>query len=396
MKVQRGVSIHRQPGRPHWFCSFRIFDTEAGRWRWVFRSTRTDKESAAREICRAWHKAALKAGKGELSADVAREIIAQGVSDVFLHANAEKLERVTIRSWCDRWLTSKGIEASEGTHLRYKRVIERFLSFLGKKAGRDLIALSADDVLRFRDREVKERAPATANLGVKVLRVCLGEAVRQSLLSSNPAQRVKVLKLQVESRRRDFTLSEIKRVLKACGDDLEWRGLVLLGLYTGQRLGDLARLTWRAVNLERAEIAFTARKTGRRIVLPLVGPLLDYLALVSAPDNPDALIFPRSSSHKRVGRLSNQFRDILVEAGLVEPRSYKTTTKGRAHARQASEISFHSLRHSAVTLLKASGLSDVFAREIVGHESAAVSRAYTHLSTEDLRNAMQRLPDVTR
>ena len=60
-----------------------------------------------------------------------------------------------------------------------------------------------------------------------------------------------------------------------------------------------------------------------------------------------------------------------------------------------SELSFHSFRHSAVTMLKASGLSDVFAREIVGHESAEISRQYTHLSTDDLRRAMKRLPDVT-
>ena len=38
----------------------------------------------------------------------------------------------------------------------------------------------------------------------------------------------------------------------------------------------------------------------------------------------------------------------------------------------ASESAFHCLRHSAVAMLKASGLSDVFEREIVGHESAAV------------------------
>ncbi len=46
-------------------------------------------------------------------------------------------------------------------------------------------------------------------------------------------------------------------------------------------------------------------------------------------------------------------------------------------------------------MLKASGLSDFIAREIVRHESAAVSRQYSHLSTDDLRNAMKRLPDVT-
>ena len=207
--------------------------------------------------------------------------------------------------------------------------------------------------------------------------------------------RVAALKSSGESKRRAFTLPEIKRVLKACGDDQEWRGLVLFCLYLGQRLGDLAKLTWRAVDSDAGEIAFTARKTGRRIVLPLVQPLIDYLASLPASDNPNAYILARAASAKRTASLSNQFREIMADAGLVEPRSHEATKQGRSYARELSELSFHSLRHSAVTLLKASGLSDVFAREIVGHESAAVSRQYTHLSTDDLRTAMQRLPDVT-
>ena len=36
------------------------------------------------------------------------------------------------------------------------------------------------------------------------------------------------------------------------------------------------------------------------------------------------------------------------------------------------------------------------AREIVGHENSAVSRHYTHLTTDDLRKTMQRLPDVAK
>jgi len=185
--------------------------------------------------------------------------------------------------------------------------------------------------------------------------------------------------------------------LQACSDDHEWRGLVLLGLYLGQRLGDLARLTWRAVDLESGEIAFTARKTGRRIVLPLVQPIAYYLTSLPANDKPNAFIFPHAASAKRTASLSNQFREILVEAGLVEPQpwGHRSTGKGRTGPRTVSEISFHSLRHSAVTMLKAAGVSDFIAREIVGHESAAVSRQYTHLTTDDKRAAMQRLPDVT-
>src|SRR5436190_3814656 len=290
-------SIHRQPGRPYWFCAFSMFDPQTNRSRRVFRSTKTRDKKQALEICRAWHKAALKARNGKLSVDAAREIIARGVSDVFTAANVESLPSASIKSWCETWTEAKAIETEESTHARYKRVIERFTSFLAEaKSKRDLSTLQANDIGRFRDREAKELSRSTANLSVKVLRICLGEAVRQGLLAVNVAVRVKLLKSTAESKRRAFTLGEIKRILRACGNDIEWRGLVLFGLYIGQRLGDLARLTWRSINLETGEIAFTAGKTGRRIVLPLMPPLIDYLSELPSSDNPDAFIFPRSAS----------------------------------------------------------------------------------------------------
>jgi integrase len=324
-------SIHRQPGRPYWFCAFSIFNPETHTSKRVFRSTKTRDKKQAQEICRAWHKAALKARNGKLSVDAAREVIAQGVSDVFTAANVESLESHSIKSWCETWLQAKAIEAGEATHDRYKGIIERFIEFLGTKAGRDLSTLQANDIARFRDRETKERSRATANLSLKVLRVALGEAVRQGLLTVNPAVRVKLLKSTAESKRRAFTLAEIKRILKACGNNVEWRGLILFGLYLGQRLGDLAKLTWRAVDPDSGEIAFTARKTGRRIVLPLVQPLIDYVSALPSSDSPNAYIFPSLAKHKRTASLSNQFREILVEAGLVEPlpRGHKSTGKGR-------------------------------------------------------------------
>jgi len=136
----------------------------------------------------------------------------------------------------------------------------------------------------------------------------------------------------------------------------------------------------------RAAHRAAARPTARRL-----------FDITATERQPERFHFRRAASAKRTASLSNQFREILVEAGLVEPppRGHKSTGKGRNQAREASEISFHSLRHSAVTMLKAAGVSDFIAREIVGHESAAVSRQYTHLTTDDKRAAMQRLPDVT-
>jgi hypothetical protein len=76
-------------------------------------------------------------------------------------------------------------------------------------------------------------------------------------------------------------------------------------------------------DLDTGEVAFTTRKTGRRIVLPLVQPLVAYLSALPASDNPNSFIFPNSATHKRTASLSNQFRDILVAAGLVEARPWR-------------------------------------------------------------------------
>src|ERR1044072_9754969 len=109
-------SIHRQPGRPYWFCAFSIFDPQTLKSKRVFRSTKTRDKKQALEICRAWHKAALKARNGKLSVDAAREVIAQGVSDVFTAAHVEALRSASIASWCETWLHAKAIEAGRRTH----------------------------------------------------------------------------------------------------------------------------------------------------------------------------------------------------------------------------------------------------------------------------------------
>ena len=48
----------------------------------------------------------------------------------------------------------------------------------------------------------------------------------------------------------------------------------------------------------------------------------------------------------------------------------------------------------AKTLLKNAGLSDFIARDIIGHESEASSRNYTHIESETKRRALDSMPNV--
>jgi integrase len=85
----------------------------------------------------------------------------------------------------------------------------------------------------------------------------------------------------------------------------------------------------------------------------------------------------------------------MTRAGVVERRTNKKKGAGRNAPRQSDGLGFHCLRHYCTTALKASGASDVVAREIIGHESAAVSRTYSHIDAATLRAAIDKPPDLT-
>lgn len=391
------ASLHKDPrGRsPFWYCAFNTADGVRR-----FKSTKTTDKRQATQICNTWAKAAALGGK--LSPDKARQVIAQGVADVLM-SSGQTMPSATIRDWCKRWLDSKALEAEPRTRERYETSVRRFLDFLGRKAGDDLDALNVDDVLRFRDAVAKRLSVTSTNMDLKVLRACLYSAQKQDLVDKNVAVKVDTLRHRGGTTRRGFTLEEVRKVLEQCdAAGGEWSGLVLAGLYTGQRLGDVASLTWSQVDLTKRRISFVTAKTGKRLEMAIAKPLADYLERLPSSDDPRDFVFPRSAAlaEKHTGTISTRFYDdVLVSAGLVpaRPKNHAATTgRGRDAKRQQSELSFHSLRHTFTTWLKSSGASNALAQMIVGHDSEVVSRGYTHLAAEDTAEAIAKLPDVTK
>ena len=58
-----------------------------------------------------------------------------------------------------------------------------------------------------------------------------------------------------------------------------------------------------------------------------------------------------------------------------------------------SKFSVHKLRHTAATLMYQYGNVDIRAlQELLGHESIATTEIYTHVSNEQVRDAIERNP----
>lgn len=154
------------------------------------------------------------------------------------------------------------------------------------------------------------------------------------------------------------------------------------------------------VDLAQRELVVTTRKTGRRQVLPLAVPLLRHLESIPASENATEPLFPKACATRGRSQcgsmLSSQFHGILVVAGLAQARPHTNTGKGRDTRREAGGLSFHCLRHTVTSLLKNAGVSDAVARDIIGHNSPAVSASYTHIDMDAKRRAVDKLPDILK
>jgi integrase len=347
----------------------------------------------AERIAQQFEDASREARAGRLTEFQARKVI----SEIYAIANKDSLQSSSIKDFCEAWLKRKELEANERTHERYETAIKHLLGYMKGRASNDVAYLTAKEISGMRDYLAKHLSGNSANYTIKVLRAMLNQARRDGLVQTNEASRVTLIQRLRKFERRPFTLDELKLVLAAAGD--EWRGMILTGLYTGLRLGDIALLTWSNVDLRQQELVVTTQKTGRRQIIPLAAPLLRHFEDMASCDGADAPLFPKAHDLKtrnpHGGPLSNQFYEILVSAGLMPARNFKKTRKGRSSQRQLNEISFHSLRHTATSLLKNAGVSDVIARDIIGHDSAAVSANYTHIDQSTKRDALGKLPDVT-
>ncbi|MHC1764732.1 MAG: tyrosine-type recombinase/integrase [Verrucomicrobiia bacterium] len=435
------ASLHKQPGKPFFFAAFSTADGKRH-----FKSTGTSDRREAEKIATGWTKAAELAAHNALTPDRARKLIESTVGDVLeshvtgslprdvlrdffykagdlvmepgftrerlyglieqtvrqvAKACGQEVPHSSVRDWCHRWLESKALEAEPRTHERYRVAINHFLDFLGTDADKDLSTLRSESVTGFRNSLGKRLAVGSANLELKIVRACLYSALEADLVIKNVAAQVKILKERNKSSRRAFTVNEVRKIVAQCDKaGGEWRGLVLTAVYTGQRMGDVARLTWQQVNIAEGEISFVTEKTGARLEMSLAKPLREWFEAAPASDDPTAFVFPVAASivEKRVGTLSNRFYDeILAPAGLVpaRPKKHAGTGQGRNTKRQIGELSFHSFRHTMTSWLKSAGASNAIAEMIVGHDSPVVSSHYTHLGAEDTVEAISKLPDVT-
>jgi integrase len=266
------ASIVKRPATKYWHAQFR---DSTGRL--LERTTRATNPKRAQRIAEGFELVAQR----QKNAGQLRAAFSELLGETF----GEQFPISTVRSFAETWIQNKGPETRASTLATYRGTVEAFVEFLGKRGDMDLADVTRRHIVDWRNALVaKGLAPRTVNLNIQTLRMFFKSAEVDGYITTNPALLVPLVKNAPGDAvsRQAFTVAQIKALLAVA--DPEWQSLIKFGLYTGQRLGDLARLTWANVDLEREELRLVTSKTGRALTIPLGGPLQAHILDLAHPD----------------------------------------------------------------------------------------------------------------
>ena len=228
-------------------------------------------------------------------------------------------------------------------------------------ARRYIAGIRGVDIARYRDERLRKVTPSTAKRDLVLLGHVFEVARKEwGIHVHNP---VRDIRLPADNRPRDRRLQdgEEARLLTACEQARNpWLlPIVQLALETAMRQGELIRLRWEHIDLNRRTAHLPDTKNGESRTVPLSTTAIRVLRAL-----------PRSLH-------GQAFPGVTTEA---IKRAYI-----RAVRRSSIEdLRFHDLRHEATTRLFEKGLNIMEVASITGHKDLRMLRRYTHLKAEDL------------
>ncbi len=261
--------------------------------------------------------------------------------------------------------------AKETTQKTKSSVINNLYRYLGNY---QLDKLSSFVIEKFRiERKEKDQVKdGTINDDIAALNHILNTAIRDGILDKNPCKDVKRLKVS-QTRDRILSESEIALILEQTqGKD---KLMILVSLFTGLRLNDVLRLTWKDIDFAKGIITITQSKTGKLVSIPLSDYLAEELTRYGSGVQEGRIFESRDISCLIVKMYSGHFSALFKRLGI-------------------HDFTFHNLRHSFSSLLQGElGVGAVVVQGMTGHSSLGMLQKYSHTGLDNKKRAIGALTD---
>ncbi|MEW8145805.1 MAG: tyrosine-type recombinase/integrase [Candidatus Thiodiazotropha endolucinida] len=238
-----------------------------------------------------------------------------------------------------------------------------------------LDTLTTREIESFHSSLKTERAPATANRYLALIKRMLNLAVEWGYIDKNPAQHIKLFKENNE--RTDWLNNEqIKSFLTACSEysDPYIAALFSFLLYTGARLGEALNAQWSSIDIDRGMWHIPEAKSGKGRYVPLAPQAIHLLeALEQQEGNP--FVF--------CGRVKGQ---ALVNVA-------KPWKRIKAAANLPDHFRIHDLRHTFASWGVSHGIDLYHIQALLGHSSSQMTQRYSHLAEDGIKASVKQISE---
>jgi integrase len=242
----------------------------------------------------------------------------------------------------------------------------------GNKEPHEIMPLEID---RLRLRILKDKAPQTLKNTLALMRRLINFGMKRRYCRdlSFHLEMPKVNNLKTE----DLSPEQLAALLAAINEDhdIQAGNLMKLALCTGLRKGEMFKLKWEDIDLERGFIHLRDPKSGRDQTIPLNQAARELLA--NHPRGDSAFVFPGRGGKQRT-EIRRPIDRIRKAAEL--PKDFRP---------------LHGLRHTYASMLASSGQVDLYTLgKLLTHKSAAMTQRYAHLRDDTLRRASDLAGDL--
>jgi len=313
--------------------------------------------------------------------------------------SAERSRSSTLGGFLNKRYRDWSTEHRKDSVENIKRIERNFSNLFA----RPLSEINSWVIEKWRTERLKSGiSKVTVNRDVSALKGVISKAVEWEIIPYSPLAKVKPLKVQSLGKVRyltDIEETSLKKNLNARDMKIinerascnEWRRawgyellpnllgckyadhltpIVLLGLNTGLRKGELFDLSWSDINLKIKTLTVQGEtsKSGETRYIPLNADAVSILKQWREQNTSAGYVFPAKDG-KRLRSIQTSWENVIKDSKIKNFR-------------------FHDLRHSFASKLVMKGVPLNTVRELLGHGDLKTTLRYAHLAPDHKADAV--------
>ena len=307
----------------------------------------------------------------------------------FKRSTGEELKQTGIEALPEKL---EGIKPDRGNPVWWKwrqKVVGDFVAWARREKIRhvlDVTPAAAKKYLLLQYQPDKEGYQKTV-VTVRKIKTVLGRVFATALEegASNPFRHDDVSIERAEGdtshNRKPLTEEEVGRLLKAAKADPLVYDLIVCGLCTGARRGDVARLQWESVDLRKGTIEMTTQKTKKKVSIPILPRLREvFEARLAEKPKKEQHVFPEAQRiiDSKPAQLSYRIKRVFAIAlsnGIEDAKLVKEDAPERVNLADVLPSVEKAIESSSYTESKRQKMIDLVRRYAQGETYRVIQRA---------------------